>query len=134
MLIFTALGKVILRAIAASFVGIAAVALAMLVGALGSGGSEALHVASFVVFFGFGWSLLPTIRESLVLTIIAVVAWSYLGYWVSQFGEPHVRGWMLAPLIISTCTVLICLLIRPPRYIHRFAKPHKPNNLSEGST
>jgi hypothetical protein len=122
MPIFRALVQVVVRTLAASVVGAAAVALAMLSGVVG-GSSESLMVgASFVVLFGIGWSLLPIVRESRLVALVVLALWAYLGFFLSQFGEPHVRGWVVEPWLWASCALVACLLFRPPPYIRQLAK------------
>lgn len=106
-----------LRAVVAAIASAIAVVLGMFLGFVGGSGSSTLALAAFAVFFLAGWSLLPLVRESRALGVLAIAGWAHLGLLLAKYGASHVQGWMLGPWALASVGVLACLAFKPPTYM-----------------
>lgn len=109
--------SMIFRALIAAAVTAVAVVLALLNGFFSGGGRNGLVLASTVAMFSAFWVLLPAVRASMIVTLSAVAAWTYLAFRLADFGYPGVKGWMLNSWKYATLAIAGCLLYKPPVYL-----------------
>lgn len=114
---FEALVFVFLRGLLATFIAVLAAAAAMVVGFFGSG-PGALFIGAFAAFTAFGWALLPAIRHSRALALVAAIAWVCLGASVSTLDNRPGVGWLIGPWLLATAMVGLLLALphmaKPP--------------------
>ncbi|MFZ6874079.1 hypothetical protein ACO0LF_18635 [Undibacterium sp. Di27W] len=113
-----ALAHTLVRIILSVLAGAVAIIWAMWSGFAGGGGRTEISFASLLILSLLGWSALPAIRASRVLTVFMIVAWGYLGVYCAFFGAEHVKGWLLQPWLFATFCNAVLLAIKPPRYWH----------------
>lgn len=107
---FEALVFVFLRGIVATLIAVGAVAVA-LAAAYIRYDSGAARVAAFVSFTAFGWALLPAIRHSRALALVAAIAWVCFGAYVSTLGNRPGPGWLMGPWLLATLMVVLIMQI-----------------------
>lgn len=107
---FEALVHVVLRGIVATFVAALAAVGSLVVGFFG-GGAGALTIGAFVAFTAFGWALLPAIRHSRVLAVVATGTWLCLGTYVWTLGSPPSHGWLVGPWLMATLSMVLLIAL-----------------------
>jgi hypothetical protein len=110
--VLAAIGRFVVRAMLTVAVGCAALVWAMLSGFFGGGGGrDQIYLSAVIGLCGAAWSMIPLIRASWILALPCGLAWSYLGFRLSQFGAAGVRGWMLQPWIVASCAGAVLLFV-----------------------
>lgn len=132
---FEAVVFVFLRGIVATLIAVAAVAVTLAAAYMRSDPGVAL-VAAFVAFTAFGWALLPAIRHSRALALVAAIAWVCFGAYVSSLDHRPGSGWLIGPWLLATLMVVLLMQIPARGQISQVpgAPPHPaPQRPSEVS-
>lgn len=109
--------RVLIRALLAALGSALAIGLIVFSAVPYGGGGEEVRVAVCAILFLSGWAMLPAVRASAPMAIVSSVCWIVVAVYLRDFGEGRQRGELIAPWLVATFALIVCLVVSPPRYL-----------------